>query len=35
MYQDFRNQVVKAIEQLPQEEKASYIEALEKASAQV
>jgi hypothetical protein len=35
MYQYLRNQVVKAIEQLPQDEKASYIEALEKAPAQV
>jgi hypothetical protein len=35
MYQYLRNQMGKAIEQLPQDEKASYIEALEKAPAQV
>jgi hypothetical protein len=35
MYQYLRNQIVKAIELLPQDEKASYIEALEKAPAQV
>jgi hypothetical protein len=35
MYQYLRIQVVKAIEQLPQDEKASYIEALEKAPAKV
>jgi hypothetical protein len=35
MYQYLRKQVAKAIEQLPQEEKASYLEALEKAPAKV
>jgi hypothetical protein len=35
MYQYLRKQVVKAIDQLPQEEKASYLEALDKAPAQV
>jgi hypothetical protein len=35
MYQYIRNQVVKAIELLPLDEKAAYIEALEKAPAQV
>jgi hypothetical protein len=35
MYLHFHNQVVKAVYQLPQHEKAVYIEALEKAPAQV
>jgi hypothetical protein len=35
LYQNFRKQVMQAMEQLPQEEKASYIEALEKAPPQV
>jgi hypothetical protein len=35
MYQYLRNQVAKAIDQLPQDDKASYIEAFEKAPAQV
>jgi hypothetical protein len=35
MYQNLRNQAVKAIDQLPQDEKAFYIEALEKAPVQV
>jgi hypothetical protein len=35
MYQNFRKQVMQATEQLPQDEKASYIEALEMAPPQV
>jgi hypothetical protein len=35
LYQNFRYQMVKAVEQLPQDEKACYMEALERAPPQV